>query len=369
MLEKKGNKMSQERTSYFRILKETSEAVHPLILQVLEDIKKRDDQLFSAAYPPLLDRYFQRRPLQKPTLLRLSFEAAGGDNWNVILGVSAALEILNLSTYLGNLGLDGKGYAKSVQERCRQFLAASTCREVASLLLLDNVPDHLIDKLPFLFRSVANVYSEIHFGQHLDLSKFGIFTIDSIQDLAEFEPIYERRCFELSGLFNATICEIGATLAGGNTAIVNDLKKFGQVFGTGLQIVNDLADCTPAEWEPLLGKDYQGNFADLSNGRISLAVAHCLANIESPDREWLLERVGDQTMTLEKKNHLSKLLWKTGSVHYVYGVVNAYFLSAKRYLNLVVNPSTKSFLGTMASILSCNKYWKAWKIKFGALES
>lgn len=354
--------MSADRRSYFDALRETSRAVLPLVLNTLDELRSGSSALFSAAYSPLLGRFQEGALLQKATLFRLTFEAAGGQSWKRYAAVAAAVEVLNLATYLSNLGLDGKGHANSLEQRCDQFLAATTCREASSRLVGRELRNHT-DTLQAL-EVLSEVNSAVHFGQHLDLHAEATANFLESCDLATFEARYEERCRALSGAFNAAICELAARLAKAPLAQVVNLRTFGTHFGIGLQMVNDVADCTPAHWEDRLAKDYQGNFADLGNGRLTLAPAHCLTVARTALRTQLLECFASTELKDPLKDQISSALWESGSISYARRQVLRHFRVSKRRLRPLPETQHRRLLGTLASVLSCNKYWRAWNRRF-----
>lgn len=353
--------MENSRESYFAVLRETSCAVLPSVLAALDELRSGSAELFAAAYPPLLDRFTEGPLLQKAALFRLAFESAGGKRWERFVSTAAAIEMLNLATYLENLGLDGKGHARSLAQRCDQFLAATTCREATNRLVAGGLAEPAL-ALEVL-RLLSRAYSEIHYGQHQDIHAAATEAFLKDLDLGAFEERYERRCSALSGVFNAIISEIGARLAGANDPTVAWLRAFGAHFGTALQIVNDLADCTPSHWEDRLEKDYQGNFSDLRNGRLTLGPAHCLFVAEPASA--VRERLGRPDMDPELKDRIASVMWETGSVGHVRRRAERHFRAAKRHLRPIGQGSATQSLGVLASILVCNKYWTAWRLRFG----
>ncbi len=343
-----------DRKEYINYLTETSDMVMPIILDVMSEsslnIPDLDDLL------SFLSRMRMNRPLLKPTLFRLSYEACGGKDFEKFLPFAAACELLNISSYQANASFDNKLGVLSKKEKDNQVIAAMISRELASQLASrlkrNDIDSGVINELCICL-TISNLY--IYKAQHYDLNVLSVSNQPMfekyISDRDLFLQDYHTRCYYGSGIFSGQVALAGAIAAGADEKYKNSLREFGEIYGTALHKINDLGDFLPGDERN--GKQYQDYFCDFKNERLTLPVYElytryqevyskmkCLLNEEEPN----YADVHGLFVSLDVVDTVKK-------------IAKGAYVAAKKSIENIPLSEHKRGLLSMLSVLKSNKYY------------
>lgn len=346
------------REEYFSFLQETSESVRPTIKNYVEPFKDINKELYDILMVFVKSRLNSR--LQKPTLFRLAYELCGGKEWGKVIPAAVAFEFINISSYQANSAFDEKLGVLTKPQKDSQFIASMISRELsfkAASKIERDFSEQLVTKL-YSSLSMSNYY--IYLAQHYDLNILKVDRIEKYNDERLFFQDYYNRCFYGGGIINGQCAYIGGLLADGKPEQLASLRNFGENFGTGLQIINDLADFVPSGKDEIINRTYQDQFSDLRNGRLTLAFYKLLKNA-GLDLDWVLNKiVTHDEFNEEELNEIANILIKERVVEFVKSLAMEYAEKAKRSLSIFQNDEVKSLLCVMTSICCCNKYLKCF---------
>lgn len=346
--------MHPTRNDYFILLRATSQTIKPLINSSLRRFVNKLGP--SATYIRLLadQRLTDSAMLLRPFLVRLAYEAAGGSDWLTIAPVCAAAELLNISSYQSNLSFDGKHHLASQLDRSNQFIASALTRE-AAFELIDSLQVMNVKRAQSHF-AVSNI--QIYIGQHYDLNVLTAKSYDLSINFEQYLSAYRRRCYGLSGAFAEQCGRVGAILANASSHIEDSLGTFGQEFGVGLQLVNDVGDFTPTPGigTDTLRKNYDC-FTDLVEGRLTLPIAYALTHGFSSDREMLWNLIKNCSLTQKEKSIAFECVLRSGAFTYAKRLASEHKKHCKTMLHTLFPSLARDMLSIMASQLTTNKYF------------
>ncbi len=337
---------------YFRLMKETSDISDNIILDSIDQNLQGDLHDLVLELPK--KRASSGKAKSRPALLRFAYELAGGKDWKQYENVAAALEMLNLSTYVLNYVLDDKGGEKPKQQRNNECMVSMIQRELAQDLMRS-----VSDKLSYdQFIAVDKKLSEINkftsgIGQYLDGNK--------LREIEEcYLEVYLKRCEGLTGKFMQYISEIAGIIAGSPSEQVNALGKFGLYYGTLVQIINDLGDYLP-ETTKSVGKVYQDQYSDLRHGCLTFPAYCVLKYGGTSDIEAVNKVKGNLNASLDECKKVTSAFVRLGGVRKVKSLAENYARKAKEALNQFDKCEARDFLNTTLLIYKNNKYYAALK--------
>ena len=147
----------------------------------------------------------------------------------------------------------------------------------------------------------------------------------------------------------STACSLPAIYVGTDTAVIENLERFGAGFGMAFQIIDDLLDLDGDERS--LGK---APFRDIANGKITLPLIHLYSAIPagSDDAAKLIALVEGDPKTEPSSNWLRSALETYGSRDYCTEKAGAYIDEAKACLTTFEDsPAKQSLLGLCDFVL------------------
>jgi len=125
-------------------------------------------------------------------------------------------------------------------------------------------------------------------------------------------------------------CEIGAVLGGADDSVCRDLRRFGNSIGVAFQIQDDILNVTGDF------KKYKKEIGgDITEGKRTLMIIHCLKYCEKHERERIIEVLENHRSEKQEVDFVIDVLNKSGSVEY----------ARKQAVGLVEN--AKSCLGKL----------------------
>lgn len=340
-------------------MKETTEKVFPIIAKYTERTKELNSDLYRILMF-IIDKR-RHRLLLRPFLTRLSYEICGGEKWETIIPACTVSELLNISSYQANVAFDNKLGILSLKDKNSQFIASMITRELCTDILSEEKID--IDRE--LVSNITNLISKsnkfIYIAQHYDLN---VLTTDNLNKYANDENLfmedYIKRCYYGSGIFNGDCTQIGALLSGAKNDQIEALRSFGENYGIGLQIMNDLADFVPLGKDNIIHRYFQDQFSDLRNGRLTLGLYKIL-KIRKEITNRLLKKIINKEQFTDKELHeITCLLVEEGIVDTVKSLATKYAKKANESLDIFPDSDSKKFLSVMTSICYENKYLKCF---------
>ncbi len=350
-----------DKNIYFSQMKETSEEVFPYILKHTKKTREINHDLYKVLMFFIGKR--NHRPLLKPFLLRLSYEICGGKQWEKIIPVCAVFELLNISSYQANASFDNKLGVLSEEDKNSQFIASMIARELCLEILSESKRDGLEQNLiDIIGECISKSNKFIYIAQHYDLNVLNIRSLNKyLADEKLYMEDYIKRCYYGSGIFNGQCAYVGGLLSGATKGQLEALRNFGENYGTGIQIMNDLADFVPSGTDEIVNKEFQDQFSDLKNGRLTLGFYKIL-KIKEKKADWILDKITRNEKFKEwELNEITNLLVEEKIVDSVKSLSAEYAKKAKNCLSVFPDSDAKRALCLMTSICYENKYLKALK--------
>lgn len=348
-------------TFYFNFMRQTTYATEKIIVRELKKLEKTDKPLFDLVSVNIYGRIATKRPKIRPGLVRLGYEICGGKNWRKILPICAAIEILNVSTYTINRIFDEKGGKWDKNRINNNIIAGIIQREIASDLLKEvykiaSYEDLL--KIKILFDEINKI---TYFGQFKDLNFLRIKS--KTPPFKKFIEDYKQRCYFFGGKFYENCLLIGGILAKGTEQQLSALQKFGKLFGTSLQIVNDIGDFVPPDKKPYKEafKYYQDQYGDLRAGKLTLPIYLMLQNANKIEKKFILRQIGKKQTNLKDGYKITKLLFTTNAFQECKKLTKEYVNQEKRELKIFEKSVKKDLLSAMTSNVKSSVYWKILK--------
>jgi geranylgeranyl pyrophosphate synthase len=348
-----------DKSRYFELMRETSEVVFPLIAARIDAMKAVDPGLH-----PIVRYIVDKRDtslLLRPFLIRLTYEMCGGVDWRVTAPVGAAFELVNISSYQANSAFDNKHQVLSPGQKNSQFIAAMLTRELASDIVTNaraSLTDSVVEAL---LRDLSTCNKNIYFAQHLDMNELVVANHDRYRDEDEFLAAYTKRCYLGCGLFTGLCARAGGLLAGANSDDLEALCRFGEEFGTALQIINDLGDFVPPDSGLAVDRGYQDQYCDLRNGRLTLGCYKLFNECGAFGR--LIERRQSSGEDIDDADcrRIAEMMVRAGSIESILKLSARNELTARALLNAFPDGTARQFLLQMLTLCHANKFTEAFK--------
>lgn len=346
-----------ERIEYFRFVKETSQIVAPIIRNYLKPYEEADSELYKNIL--FFSKIRFSKPLQKPALLRLSYELCGGNKFESIAPIAAAIELLNISSYQANSAFDNKLGILNKAQKDSQFIASMISRELSQKIIndLQFIDNNITNEI---FNSISIINNNVYLAQHFDLN---ILITDNLEKYLKNEKTYLndyfKRCYLGSGIFNGQICKIGALLANADNDQKKSLISFGENFGTALQILNDIGDFIPSGFDKKINRDFQDQLSDIKNGRLTLPLYYSLSTSDGLNLLFLKKIIKEQVVNDEDSYKIFEIILNRSFIKYSKRILNNYTKLAKDSVKIFEKNSKKDMMLILLSIIHTNKYYGA----------
>ncbi|MFH1505944.1 MAG: polyprenyl synthetase family protein [archaeon] len=343
--------MEQER--YFRLMEETSDITDKIILDTIKH---------SCAGPigELVIDLPKRRadndsPKIRPAVFRFTYELALGGNWRRFENTAAAVEMLNLSTYVLNNVLDDKGGLKNKKRRDNESIASHILRELAGELVRQDASKLTFDQ----YLKLEEILSQNNRfvtgnGQYVDGNL--LREIDK-----DYEGIYRVRCALLTGESMASAARLGAIASGldFSDGEFRALSLYGNAYGTIVQMVNDAGDFVPLqEGEGLtVSKVYQDQYSDLRHGCITLPAYVVLTEGTEEEKEAVNRVRGNLEPSMEDCLAVTGAFVKLGGPSRVREMTIPLAELAREQLYRFPESEARDFLENTLEMARWNKYF------------
>ncbi|MFU8780000.1 MAG: geranylgeranyl reductase family protein [Kiritimatiellia bacterium] len=140
----------------------------------------------------------------------------------------------------------------------------------------------------------------------------------------------------------------GAVIAGGSRRQVEDIADFGKSLGIAFQIIDDSLDLLGGE------RANKSVMNDLRQGKATPMLIHALSRATGPDREIIMQAVGNQQMGAEQVEAILQIYRRYGSITYAQTLSHRYVEQARRSLGKLPKGEAHDRLMAITDILD---YW------------
>lgn len=287
---------------------------------MLAELRKQDERTYGMLIPFL--RLGGKRI--RPALSLLSCSAVGG-NYTDVLEPAAILELFHNFTLIHDDIEDNSQFRRgepALHVTHGIPIALNTGDALYTMLWKKLVNMHMEpSRLVELERLYAESFKRVVDGQGIELSwiKEGIFDVGE----KEYLEMIEGKTSALMGLS----CEMGAFVGGGTAAQRKSLRSYGEKIGTAFQIQDDVLNLT-GEFDKYK-KEIGG---DISEGKRTLMVVHCLRKANKKDKDRLISILSSHSREQGDIDDAIELLGKYGSIEYAQKHANALSEDAKKHL-------------------------------------
>jgi len=192
-------------------------------------------------------------------------------------------------------------------------------------------------KLIKLQKLYAASFKRVVDGQGIELSWIHNNRFDVSE--SEYLQMINGKTSALMGLS----CEIGVFLGGGDKKIQNTLREYGEKLGTAFQVQDDVLN--------VIGdfKKYKKEIGgDISEGKRTIMVVHCLNHSNESDKKQLLSILASHSKKQADISTAIKLLEKYGSIEYAKNTAISLVEDAKKCLSPLKSSKDKKTLEQVA---------------------
>lgn len=352
-----GEEKNPAKELYFHSMRETWAETRDYMLGKLSEIEERDAELAGAiAKNPVVEKRLKEgRPKMRPFLMKLVFEACGGGDWGKVIPACAAVEFLNISTYVANAVLDEKAGRKKKGDVNRYLIVAMLFRDIATECLLETRVSLSPEETRDVVRLLEEINRVIYEGQFIDLFRLKKEKMKELGSFEEMKKLYLERCGKLCGYFMKNVAGIACLLANATGEQKKALREYGMALGTAIQVCNDLGDFTFPEDKTMdYEKDYQDMYSDIKHGKLTLPT---ILGLESGRRNPVKELLGRKRARGERLVALTEYLAVSEAVEKVREECKKHYYICKKELKKLPESEARTMLSIMASAARSNKYF------------
>lgn len=190
----------------------------------------------------------------------------------IIGGVTASLELENISSYYINHFLDDKADIQNEKDKKNRVLAGLICRDLAmsnidSLKVLNEEGRQLVKN------TLVMIDYDISLAQSIDINELVFDNINKYKNQDKYLEAYFNRCRLISGQFYGRCVELGIKLGNNNynPKICRAMTELYTRMSTLGQYGNDIGDfAPPTAHSGTQEKNYYKDYgSDLINGRLT----------------------------------------------------------------------------------------------------
>jgi geranylgeranyl pyrophosphate synthase len=346
--------MGMDKNIYFRMMRETSDKSDDLILKEIK--LKYSGELLDLLLELPEKRSKSNKPKSRPAIFRFSYELTGGKEWTQYLDAAAAVEMLNLSTYMLNYFFDDKGGQKSKQHRNNECMAAMILRELAQKILrkiYNKIDASQIIQIDKCFSEINEYTSGI--GQYIDGNM--------LREIEEnYLDTYVQRCYGLTGVFMQNIAVIGGILAGASIDKIEKMAEFGKNYGIVVQMMNDLGDFLPQKFGmQSVGRVHQDQYSDLKHGCLTFPAYYVLIKGTEEEKQTVLRVKGNMNAIEEDCINVTHAFLRLDGIQEMKKLAGLYAKKSKESLAVFEASQAKSFLTVALTIYRYNKFYDSLK--------
>ena len=319
----------------------------PHISSCLQDIERimeselaKEDKRVYGMLIPFLKRGGKRI---RPTLALLSCGAVGGDRTKAI-EPAAVIELFHNFTLIHDDIEDDSQFRRgepTLQITHGIPIALNSGDALYTLLWKKLVslkmPPSKMVRMQMLY---ADAFKRVVDGQGIELSwiKDGRFDVSE----EEYKGMIGGKTAALMGLS----CEMGAMVGGARKSVQGNLREYGECIGAAFQIQDDALNVV-GDFEKYK-KEIGG---DISEGKRTLMVVHCLSKASAQDKALLTQILASHTRDQAQISEAIAILKRYGSVEYARGVSLKLVERAKSLIKRLPESVDKSSLVSAAEFV------------------
>ncbi|MDD5341675.1 MAG: polyprenyl synthetase family protein [Patescibacteria group bacterium] len=345
-----------EKELYKKLMIETSVAVGPIVLKYLEPLKKENRDFYEICIELVEKKIgtFETREY----FMRMAYEACLGKKWNLeIKHACAAMELELAHMYYCNRIFDEKGGEVILGQPNSQFMAGIINHDLASQALTRACSG--VDLKTF--KKIRNIFDEINkiflIGQYIEVYSH-IYSKDTKINFNKLMAVYYKRDDYVNNSFFEKIGIIGGILGRGTKKQIEALTNFGRNYGMMLQIINDIGDFVPPEYN--LGTEEklpQDAYSDIRHGKLTIPIIYCLTHGSSDEIKLVKEALTNKNIESKKLIEVTNILVNNGSIDFAKQTAHDYASKAKKYLKIFPT-KVQDLIGEMCFMAYSNRYYK-----------
>jgi len=278
----------------------------------------------------------------RPILAMLSCEVVGGvPETTIPFGI--ALEYMHNSTLIHDDIIDKDKWRRGLQTTHEKFgvpfaiLAGDALiGETYRMLSYMSPPELHSVTYKELIRSIADAAKEFYEGEALDIE----FAVRSDVTIPEYMRMIEKKTGQLYYLAGKG----GALIGKGSSKQVENLARYGTLFGLMFQIKDDLLNILTEQI--ILGKQMIGS--DILNGKRTLMLVHALTEVDEKAKKKMMKIVGNEQANQQDVREVIDMYRSYGSIDYAQAKLAEFSDTAKQCLSVVDSSESKDLLLALA---------------------
>jgi geranylgeranyl diphosphate synthase type I len=278
----------------------------------------------------------------RPIIAMLSCEIVGGVPENTIpFGVS--LEYMHNATLVHDDIIDKDKWRRGIPTTHEKFglpfaILAGDALIGETYKMLSYLAPPELNSVTYkeLIRSIADAAKNFYEGEAMDIEFAKRFDVS----IPEYMIMIEKKTGQLYYLAGKG----GALIGKGNRNEIENLAKYGLLFGLMFQMKDDLLNILTEQTS--LGKQKIGS--DILNGKRTLMVVHTLTEADKNQKKKLVKILGNQKATQKDVLEIIDIFKKLGSIDYAQNKLNEFSSQAKELLEIFEKSESKDFLTALA---------------------
>jgi len=278
----------------------------------------------------------------RPIIAMLSCEIVGGIPENTIpFGVS--LEYMHNATLVHDDIIDKDKWRRGIPTTHEKFglpfaILAGDALIGETYKMLSYLAPPELNSVTYkeLIRSIADAAKNFYEGEAMDIEFAKRFDVS----IPEYMIMIEKKTGQLYYLAGKG----GALIGKGNRNEIENLAKYGLLFGLMFQMKDDLLNILTEQTS--LGKQKIGS--DILNGKRTLMVVHTLTEADKNQKKKLVKILGNQKATQKDVLEIIDIFKKLGSIDYAQNKLNEFSSQAKELLEIFEKSESKDFLIALA---------------------
>jgi geranylgeranyl diphosphate synthase type I len=278
----------------------------------------------------------------RPIIAMLSCEVVGGVPENTIpFGVS--LEYMHNATLVHDDIIDKDKWRRGIPTTHEKFglpfaILAGDALIGETYKMLSYLAPPELNSVTYkeLIRSIADAAKNFYEGEAMDIEFAKRFDVS----IPEYMIMIEKKTGQLYYLAGKG----GALIGKGNRNEIENLAKYGLLFGLMFQMKDDLLNILTEQTS--LGKQKIGS--DILNGKRTLMVVHTLTEADENQKKKLVKILGNQKATQKDVLEIIDIFKKLGSIDYAQNKLNEFSSQAKELLEIFEKSESKDFLTALA---------------------
>ncbi|MEW6723280.1 MAG: polyprenyl synthetase family protein [Candidatus Micrarchaeota archaeon] len=300
------------------------------------ELGKEDERVYGMLVP-FLKRGGKRI---RPALCLLGCGASGGD-YGDALEPAAIIELFHNFTLIHDDIEDGSQFRRGEPTLHVQFgipMALNTGDALYTLLWKRLVGLPLgASKLVRLQKLYSESFKRVVEGQGVELHwiRSGRFDVSE----SDYLGMIGGKTSALMGLS----CEAGAFIAGAGKRRQAALRRYGELVGAAFQIQDDVLNLTGD-----FGKYMKEIGGDITEGKRTLMVVHCLSLAPEPERARLTSILSSHTAEAGSVREAIEILGRSGSIDYARERAKSLIAAAKKELGKLPESRDRASLESIA---------------------